>query len=190
MTESALGTHNMTPGGVIWFTGRPATGKTTLAEALLGALRRRRFATIHLDSDRLRTFLTPAPAYTEEERLWLYQVVAELAVIGSEGGAWVVVSATAPFRRHRHWVRARVPRFFEVYLQTEEAVLRERDPKGLYAAVAAGKIERLPGVDAPYEAPEHPELSLRTDRASIPDLTERILAGLESRLESQRIGKS
>jgi adenylyl-sulfate kinase len=163
-------------GTVVWFTGRPATGKTTLAEALLGALHRRDLATVHLDSDRLRTFLTPEPSYTAEEREWLYQVVQELAVVCSEGGAIVVVSATAPYRRHRDRVRERVPRFVEVLLRTDESVLRSRDPKGLYAAAAQGTVRNLPGIDAPYEAPENPELTLRTDLQSVPELTEKLLA--------------
>lgn len=155
----------MRPGAVIWFTGRPASGKTTLALALRDALHERGIATVHLDSDHLRTFLTPEPEYTDEEREWFYSVVRQLAVLGQAGGAWVLVSATAPLRRHREPVREEVERFFEIYVDADEEVLRRRDPKGLYAAADAGRLKNLPGVDGPWEPPPRPDVRLRGDGA-------------------------
>lgn len=164
------------PGLVVWLTGLPASGKSTLAECLLVELERRGRVTMWLDSDDLRRVLTPAAKYTPEERDVFYDGLGYVAALSAEGGAIAIVSATAPRRRYRDQARGRVERFVEVYLRCSEATRRKRDFKGLYAGVDAGTIRSLPGLGAPYEPPLAPELSLDSAAASPEALAAEVLA--------------
>ncbi|MDX1631911.1 MAG: adenylyl-sulfate kinase [Thermoanaerobaculia bacterium] len=171
---------DLPPGGVVWITGHPASGKSTLAERVVEVLRGRGTVTLWLDSDDLRRTLTPDPTYSEEERDRFYGSLGHFAVLGAEGGAVAVVSATAPRRRYRDDVRERVSRFAEVFLECETEVLESRDPKGLYAGARRGEIERLPGLGAPYEAPTDPELRLDSGELEPEELAEAVLDWIEA----------
>lgn len=166
------------PGPVAWLTGVPASGKTTLARATLEALRARGAATLWLDSDDLRAVLTPNPTYTEAERDAFYAALVHLARLGSDGGAVVVISATAHRRRWRDAARAAVSRFSEVHVRADRALVEARDPKGLYAAAAAGELETLPGVGVAYEAPERPELVFDSGAAPLIEQAEALASYL------------
>jgi len=167
------------PGVVIWLTGRPATGKTTVARALIAELQAQGRATLWLDSDDLRAVLTPEARYDDAEREHFYQALIHLAALGSGGGAVVVVSATAHRRAWRDAARARVGgRFLEVWLQTPQPVLEARDPKGLYRRAAAGEIAALPGVGIPYEDPTRAEATFNTAVTSPQVIAREVLACL------------
>jgi adenylylsulfate kinase len=165
-------------GSVIWLTGLPATGKTTLARALGNALRARRVATLWLDSDALRPVLTPHATYTDAERDHFYGMLGHLALLAAEGGVTVVVSATANRRAYRDAVRAKAARFCEVHLTCSPEALRGRDIKGLYAGSAAGHITNLPGLGAGYEPPLRPELTFETDHVAPAEAAEAVLKTL------------
>ncbi|MGM0576697.1 MAG: adenylyl-sulfate kinase [Myxococcota bacterium] len=153
-------------GGVVWLTGVPASGKTTVARHVRDALRERDVAVVWLDSDDMRRAITPAPTYTREERDHFYAILGHVARLAADGGAVALVSATAPRRAHRDAVREAVPHFVEVWVRCDPDTARERDPKGLYALADRGEITTLPGAGATYEEPRAPELIL--DAASEP----------------------
>jgi adenylylsulfate kinase len=139
-------------GAVVWFTGLPASGKSTLAarvQAQLGG--------VFLDGDVFRDILG-AHAYAVADRDDVYRKLAMLAALLARQGNIVLVAATAPKRAHRDQARALSPRFIEVYLTTSLAEAERRDPKGLYARARAGEVPMLPGVGATYEAPRSPEV--------------------------------
>jgi adenylylsulfate kinase-like enzyme len=165
-------------GTVVWITGPPASGKTTVARLLIGGLKSRGHACLWLDSDDLRAALTPEATYTDADRAAFYRALAQIARLGAEGGATVVISATGSRRAFRDELRAAVSRFVEVWLRCDEAVLRRRDVKGLYRRADAGDIRNLPGAGAAYEPPEHAEIVLDADRASPEELAETILREL------------
>lgn len=151
-------------GRVIWITGRPATGKTTLARALLQHFEREGVATLWLDSDDLRDVLTPNATYSDAERDHFYKSIGHLAKLGANGGTTVIVSATASKRVYRENVRAQVKKFTEIWLTAEREVLRQRDIKGLYAKSQMGEIENLPGVGAAYETPLNADIVVDTGK--------------------------
>ncbi len=147
---------NISEGFVWWFTGRPASGKTTLAISVQRILAERGIASQLLDSDELRKVLTPHPSYNEQERDWFYATLRYIAILLAQNGVNVLIAATAAKRGYREM--AQLSRFAEIYVETDLETCRQRDPKGLYARAAAGEIETLPGVGAAYEPPLAPDV--------------------------------
>jgi adenylylsulfate kinase len=180
MTSSAVTAHSQLQGTVLWLTGPPATGKTTVAAGLLEQLHRREIITLWLDSDDLRNVFTPHPTYSPEERDVFYASVGHIAKRAAEGGVTVVISATASRRCYRDHLRQKVPRFVEIELTASPETLRSRDIKGLYKMADGGQITQLPGAGAEYERPLRPELSLDADRYSPAELVEMVMHWLES----------
>ena len=162
-------------GRIIWITGVPGVGKTTVAKAVLGALAKESVATLWLDSDALRKVVTPQATYSDADRDYFYGVLGHLALLAVEGGVCVVISATAPRQRYRDDVRAKCQNFTEAWLTCSPETLKKRDIKGLYKQSDAGEITTLPGRGATYEAPGQPELTLLTEAASPQDLAWQIV---------------
>jgi adenylylsulfate kinase len=138
-------------GSVVWLTGLPASGKSTLAGQLCDALRERGVTPCLLDSDELRKIIGQHLGYSEEDRQAFYASLARLAAELARQGLIVVVAATANLRTYRDYAREVSPRFLEVWVATPLEECRRRDPKGLYAD--ASRLQHVPGVGAPYEEP-------------------------------------
>lgn len=167
-------------GLVLWLTGPPATGKTTLALALLAQLQQRGVVTMWLDSDDLRNVLTPHPTYSPEERDWFYAALGYIAAKAAEGAVTVVISATASKREYRDRLRQQVPFFVEIELTASPETLRSRDIKGLYHMADQGQITELPGVGTLYEKPLHPEISIASDQHTPTELVQQIMEWLDT----------
>lgn len=152
-------------GSVVWLTGLPASGKTTLAAAIHAELAALGAPTCTLDGDDLRLALVPTPGYSPPERDAFYATLGRLAALLAAQGITVLVAATAHRAAHRADARAWAPRFFEVHVRASLEERRERDTKGLYARPPPG----FPGVDVVYEEPESPEIVAQggEDRAAV-----------------------
>ena len=141
-------------GAVVWITGLPASGKSTLA----GRLRARLAAPSPLlESDELRPILA-AGGYDEPARDDFYRRLARLAALLAEQGFIVVVAATASRAAYRERARELAPRFLEVWVSTPLEEVERRDPKGIYARARRGEAPDVPGVGAPYEPPQSPDV--------------------------------
>ena len=145
-------------GVVVWFTGLPSSGKSTLAQRLAAALRREQRAACLLDGDEVRAALVPAPGYDAASREAFYATLAGLAALVAKQGLVAIVAATANRQSYRARARALAPRFIEVHLDVGVEVCAERDAKGLYAASKDGAVATLPGAGASYEPPPEPEV--------------------------------
>lgn len=165
-------------GLTLWLTGRPASGKSTIAAELAQRLSGRGIDTEILDADDLRSVLTPRPSYTDEERDWFYGVLVFLAELLSRHGVTVLIAATGHRRAYRDEARRRIPRFREVHVICSPETCRARDPKGLYQRADRGEISGLPGEQVPYEAPEAPWLAVDTERVGRHEAVERVMAKL------------
>ncbi len=143
---------------VIWFTGLPACGKTTLAAGVCRRLREAGSPALVLDSDPLRPLLAPDRGYQPGERAAFYRRLAELAAYLAGQDLIVLVAATAPMRAHREVARSLAPRFAEVFVDVPPGECERRDPKGLYALARDGGAPHMPGAGAPYEPPRHAEV--------------------------------
>jgi adenylylsulfate kinase-like enzyme len=167
-------------GFVVWLTGAPAAGKTTIARELAALLEKEGIRPMHLESDTLRSILTPQPSYEPEERDRFYAVLADLAALLSEQGFPVLLDATAPRRAHRRRGREKIRAFLEVFVRTPREVCEARDPKGLYRLGREGRAPHLPGAAEPYEEPEAAEVTVAGD-ADARESARRVLAALASR---------
>jgi adenylylsulfate kinase len=162
----------------VWLTGLPGCGKSAIAGALLARLGARGVAAAVLESDVMRTQLTPSPRYDEAERDFFYGALADLGKAVVARGRPVIFDATANRRRYREAGRQAIARFIEVYVDTPLEVCAARDPKGLYRG---GKTSTLPGAQAAYEPPLSPELIVHGERGTPDDGADEIIALLDGR---------
>lgn len=151
-------------GATVWFTGLSGAGKSTTAEALAALLLDRQVAHSMLDGDAVRHGLNADLGFSEEDRTENVRRLGEVSRLLADAGLVAIVAAISPYRAHRDQVRAAhaaagLP-FLEVFMDTSVQVCRERDSKGLYARSLSGELTGLTGVDAPYEAPQHPDVHL------------------------------
>jgi len=157
VTEGAAG--RAAAGAIVWFTGLPASGKTTLARRVRDRLARTGRASVLLDSDELRDVLG-AHSYAPEDRDRFYRSLAALAHLLADQGIAVLIAATAPRREDRDRARGATgdSRFVEVWVKTPLPTCEARDPKGLYAQARRGEASELPGVGVAYEPPLAPNV--------------------------------
>ncbi|MCL0035780.1 adenylyl-sulfate kinase [Thermodesulfovibrionales bacterium] len=160
-------------GFVIWITGLPGSGKSTIADGIKGHIPD--FVILRIDE--LREIITPEPTYSESEREMVYRTIVYMAKILSGHGHNVIIDATGNMRRWRELARELIPNFAEVYLECSINVCREREasrkythgaPEGIYKKGEAGWP--VPGVQAPYERPLKPEISIQTDKTTLKDI--------------------
>lgn len=169
------------PAFAVWLTGLPACGKSAVAKELLAMLRARGLKPALLESDVLRTQLTPHPSYDEAERELFYAALAHLGEFLVARGVPVIFDATGNRRAYRDAARSRIARFAEVFVDTPLEVCAARDPKGLYRAAREGKSATLPGAQAAYEAPAQAELVVRGDAGTPREAAAAIVSLLERR---------
>jgi bifunctional enzyme CysN/CysC len=149
---------------VVWFTGLSGSGKSTIANLVEKRLSSLGKHTYILDGDNVRHGLNRDLGFTEEDRVENIRRVGEVAKLMADAGLIVLVSFISPFASERRMVRELLDdgEFLEIFVDTPFEECAKRDPKGLYAKALRGEIKNFTGVDSPYEAPEHPELHLKT----------------------------
>lgn len=169
------------PAFAVWITGLPASGKSTLAAALKAQLTGRGVDVAVLESDELRKIFTPEPHYDEKERDAFYRQMVYIGVLLTRHGVPVLFDATANRRAYRDMARRQISRFLEVYVDTPLEMCVARDPKGIYRQARGGDANTVPGMQAEYEAPEHPELIIHGDREKADAAAARVVAKLTER---------
>ena len=175
----------MHKGFILWFTGLSGAGKSTLSENLLRFFRERGFRVELLDGDEVRTNLSRGLGFSKEDRDTNIRRIGYVARLLARNGVIAITAAISPYREIRDEVRAAARQdgadFVEVFANATLDALVERDVKGLYKKALAGEIANFTGVSDPYEAPENPEIEVRTDSESIEESTDRILSYLNRR---------
>ena len=171
---------------VLWFTGLSGSGKSTVAMALEAALIERGHLAFVLDGDNVRHGLNKNLGFSDADRTENIRRIGEVAKLFVQSGVMAITSFISPFRADREAVRKVLAagEFIEIYIDAPLEVCEGRDPKGLYkkarGAFAEGKGLQFTGIDSPYEAPEKPEVHIRTDKQTIEQSVEQILAYLDS----------
>jgi len=146
------------PGFAIWIMGLPASGKSSITRELVGKLKEQGVLPAVLESDVLRSVLTPKPSYSPEERDRFYRQMAQIGDLLCQQEIPVIFDATANLREYRNYARSRISSFLEVFVECPLELCRQRDPKGIYAAGDQGMAVNIPGVQAPFEPPLDPDI--------------------------------
>jgi bifunctional enzyme CysN/CysC len=168
---------------IVWFTGLSGAGKSTIANIVEQKLHASGYHTMLLDGDNVRHGLNRDLGFTEADRVENIRRAGEVAKLLTDGGLIVLCSFISPYRAERDMVRSLVANdeFIEAFVDAPIEECVRRDPKGLYAKAKAGAIKNFTGVDAPYEVPEAPELSLSTLRQSPEQLAAEVVRALAER---------
>ncbi|MFZ5892763.1 MAG: adenylyl-sulfate kinase [Myxococcota bacterium] len=174
---------------VIWFTGLPCAGKSTLAEALARVLSARGHRVEILDGDVVRRQLCAGLGYSRSDRDTNVQRIGFVAELLARNGVDVLVAAVSPFEAARRELRQRIQNFLEVHVDCPLDECERRDVKGMYALARAGKIEDFTGIGSPYEAPPNPHIRIDTLRQSVAECVATILKTLDERTESHATGE-
>ena len=164
-------------GFTLWFTGLSASGKSTLASALEEALFERGFHTYILDGDNIRHGLNRNLGFSPEDREENIRRIGEVAKLLRDAGIINMTAFISPYIRDRQLARGlgASEDFIEVFVDCPVEVCEARDPKGMYKKAREGVIKEFTGVSAPYEAPENPEIHLRTDEMSVEQCVQSIM---------------
>ena len=167
-------------GAVLWITGLPCSGKTTLSEKLRLSLCHKNILTYVIDGDQIRKGLSSDLGFLKEDRSENIRRVGEVAKLFSDVGFVVIASLISPFRKDRDKVRNNLgsDRFVEIYLDCPIEECEKRDVKGHYKSARQGKIKDFTGVSSPYEPPLNPELSLRTSTDNIESCVDKVISYL------------
>lgn len=176
-------------GATIWFTGLPASGKSTVAGVVEERLIEAGRAAYRLDGDNLRHGICGDLGFSKEDREENVWRVGQVARLFADAGTIALVSLVSPYASDRERVRQLHERdglaFVEVFVDTPATECARRDPKGLYAKARAGELNGLTGVDDPYERPVSAELVL-TPHLCVEEAADAVLAALGSRLRELR----
>ncbi len=172
-------------GATVWFTGLSACGKSTIASALEQVLVQSGVPCYRLDGDNIRFGLNKNLGFSAEDRAENIRRIGEVAKLFADAGHITLTSFISPYRADRDAARkvheeADLP-FIEVFVDTPLEVCEQRDPKGLYKKARAGEIKGFTGIDDPYEAPENPELVLKTEGKSVDACVQEVIDLLQQR---------
>ncbi len=173
-------TDNNYPGFTIWFTGLSGAGKSTISALVEAELRQRGVRVEVLDGDVVRTHLSKGLGFSKADRDTNIRRIGWVCEVLSRNGVCAIAAAISPYRDIRDEIRSQIGHFVEVYVEAPIAVLAERDVKGLYQKALAGEIKNFTGVDDPYEAPLHPEVTCYSDGRETPEQSAaKVIAKLE-----------
>jgi adenylylsulfate kinase len=171
-------------GYTIWFTGLSGTGKSTIAEIVGPELEKRGALVEYLDGDVVRTHLSKGLGFSKEDRDTNIERIGWVASRFTRAGVVTLVSAISPYAETRAAARRMVEEFgpfIEVFVDTSVEECARRDVKGLYAKAFAGEIKEFTGVSDPYEAPENPDVHIRTEGQTPEESAAQVLAVLQAR---------
>ncbi len=151
-------------GTLIWLTGLPSSGKSTIAYTVEHALAARGHLAYVLDGDNIRFGLNKNLGFSADDRAENIRRIGEVGKLFVDGGFLTLASFVSPYRADRDRVRALMAEddFVEIFVNTPVELCEERDPKGLYKKARAGEILNFTGISDPYEEPEKPELVIES----------------------------
>jgi adenylylsulfate kinase len=154
----------MKDGCVVWLTGLPGSGKTTIARMVEGQLRNLGMPVEVLDGDEVRKNLSPELGFSKQDRETHARRVVYISKLLSRNGIVTIVALVSPYRELRQHARDTIGKnFLEIWVKASEEICRKRDPKGLYKKAQEGKLTNLTGPQDPYEPPINPELVVNTE---------------------------
>lgn len=162
---------------LIWFTGLSGSGKSTIANLVEKSLFDLGVKTYSLDGDNIRKGINTDLSFSPEDRTENIRRIAEVSNLMIDAGLVVLAAFVSPYKKDRENIRTIVKdvNFVEVYINTSIEECEKRDVKGLYKKARAGDIKNMTGISAPYEAPDQPDIEIKTESESIDVSVERII---------------
>ena len=162
-------------GFVLWFTGLPCSGKTTLADELAKRLKDRGMATERLDGDIVRQSLTKDLGFSKEDRATNLERVSFVCKLLSRNKVAVLSTFVSPYESVRQKIKSETTNFLEVYVKCSAEECAKRDVKGMWAKAIAGEIKGVTGHDDPYEVPINPSITIDTEKETIGQCVDKII---------------
>lgn len=161
---------------LIWFTGLSGSGKSTIANALEHKLHQEGIKTYVLDGDNIRLGINKDLSFSAEDRSENMRRIAEIAKLFIDAGVVVMGAFVSPYKKDRKSIEYVVGNnnFVEVFVNTSLEACELRDVKGLYAKARKGEIKDFTGINAPYEAPENPDIEVVTDNITVREAVDKI----------------
>lgn len=162
---------------MVWFTGLSGSGKSTIAIALERELHKRGLLCRILDGDNIRSGINNILGFSVEDRVENIRRIAEVSKLFIDTGVITIAAFISPNNELREMASTIIGKdnFLEIYVNTPIEECERRDVKGLYAKARKGEIKDFTGVSAPFEAPEHPALSLDTSVLSLEESVNKLL---------------
>jgi adenylylsulfate kinase len=170
---------------LLWFTGLSGSGKSTIANALEHKLHQEGIKTYALDGDNIRKGINNDLTFSPEDRKENIRRIAEVANLMVDAGVVVLAAFVSPYKKDRGNIARIVgnDNFVEIFVNTSLEECERRDVKGLYKKARAGEIKDFTGVNAPYEAPDSPDVEIVTDGLSIEECVLRIYDKIKPKLK-------
>ena len=165
-------------GFTLWFTGLVCSGKSVLADALAGDLKKRGMKVERLDGDSVRKSLTRDLWFSDEDRRKNIERVTFVAKLLTRNGVAVLASFISPFNDIRDYSRKEIGNYILVYVKCSLEVCEQRDVKGMYAKARAGEIKQFTGIDSQFEEPDKADIIVDTDTQTVEESKEIILKAL------------
>ena len=171
---------------LIWFTGLSGSGKSTIANALEFKLHEEGYKTYALDGDNIRKGINNDLTFSPEGRKENIRRIAEVANLMVDAGLVVLAAFVSPYKKDRENIKNIVGKdnFVEIFINTSIEECEKRDVKGLYKKARAGEILNFTGVNAPYEAPENPDIEIITDDITVEESVDKIYKLIQSKLKN------
>ena len=170
---------------LLWFTGLSGCGKSTIANLVEQALFKKSIKTYVLDGDNIRKGINKDLKFSPDDRSENIRRIAEVANLLIDAGIVVIAAFVSPYKKDRENIRTIVKdiNFVEVFINTSIEECERRDVKGLYKKARAGEIKNMTGISAPYEAPDNPDIEIKTEKEPIEDSINRILDFIKPKLQ-------
>ena len=168
------------PAFVVWFTGLPASGKTTLADEVFRDLKQRKLKVERLDSKDVRP-LFPEISFSEKDVNRHIKRVGHLAAMLEKNGVIVIASFVSPYAKSRSFVKKTCRQYIEVYLKATPEACAMRDPRGNYAKAKKGELQNFPGINASYDEPSEPHITIELDKLEPEEAKNKVVNYLNKR---------
>ena len=170
---------------LIWFTGLSGSGKSTIANVVEQELYKQGVKTYTLDGDNIRKGINNDLTFAPEDRTENIRRIAEIANLMVDGGLVVLAAFVSPYKKDRENIKniVKEDNFIEVYVNTSVEECERRDTKGLYKKARAGEIKNMTGISAPYEAPEKPDIEIKTEEKTVEEAVQNIMNAIMPKLK-------
>jgi adenylyl-sulfate kinase len=171
----------MKKGIVIWLTGLPCSGKTSISKEIEKYFREKNLPIQRLDGDVVRETISNDLGFSKKDRDLNIERLSYVAQMLSENGVNVVSAFVSPYQKMRDFTRSLCENFIEVHINCDIEECKRRDVKGMYARAIKGEIKDFTGVDDPYEIPKNPEITVNTEKESLEESSEKIIKYIENK---------